>query len=196
MTLFEQIPLARRVPTPCAANCQRRSGRRTRSTSSSSPPGPTETPWATPTPPGTLSTGSQHRPPRRPALHRPPMSTPGPLPEPRRPHDEVLLAWQCSRRARAACAAHNRADGKHIAEHIVTTFPPWPIKEIARLGRTLRHLAHLATTVLDAEEHQPYVMCGHAQRISRDCRRRARTPPPRLPRCARRPECAPGGTPR
>jgi transposase len=47
--------------------------------------------------------------------------------------DEVLVAWQCYQRVRAAYAA-----GKAIAEHIVATFASCPITEIARLGRTLR----------------------------------------------------------
>jgi len=54
------------------------------------------------------------------------------------PDDEVLVAWQCYQRVRAAYAADKPADGKATAEHIVATFPGCPIKEIARLGRTLR----------------------------------------------------------
>jgi len=54
------------------------------------------------------------------------------------PDDEVLVAWQCYQRVRAAYAADKPADGKTIAEHIVATFASCPIREIARLGRTLR----------------------------------------------------------
>jgi transposase len=54
------------------------------------------------------------------------------------PADEVLVAWQCYQRVRAAYAADTPADGKTIAEHIVATFASCPIAEIARLGRTLR----------------------------------------------------------
>ena len=54
------------------------------------------------------------------------------------PDDEVLIAWQCYQRVRAAYAADTPADGKQVAEQIVATFPNCPITEIARLGRTLR----------------------------------------------------------
>jgi transposase len=54
------------------------------------------------------------------------------------PDDEVLVAWQCYQRVRAAYAADKPADGKAIAEHIVDTFATCPIREISRLGRTLR----------------------------------------------------------
>ena len=54
------------------------------------------------------------------------------------PDDEVLVAWQCYQRVRAAYAADKPADGKAIAEHIVATFATCPIREIGRLGRTLR----------------------------------------------------------
>jgi transposase len=52
--------------------------------------------------------------------------------------DEVLVAWQCYQQVRAAYSADKPADGKTIAENIVATFPGCPIREIARLGRTLR----------------------------------------------------------
>ena len=66
------------------------------------------------------------------------------------PDDEVFIAWQCYQRVRAAYAAGQPADGKTIAEKIVTSFPSCPITEIARLGRTLRqwkdtHLGYFTT---------------------------------------------------
>ena len=50
----------------------------------------------------------------------------------------MLVAWQCYQQVRAAYSADKPADGKAIAEHIVDTFASCPIREIARLGRTLR----------------------------------------------------------
>jgi len=52
-------------------------------------------------------------------------------------HDEVHLAWQCAQQLRSVYHAPNPADGRAIAERILTTFPTCPIQEIARLGRTL-----------------------------------------------------------
>ncbi|NMM17972.1 MAG: ISL3 family transposase [Cellulomonas sp.] len=52
--------------------------------------------------------------------------------------DQVLIAWQCYQRVRAAYAADTPTAGKAIAEHIVATYASCPITEIARLGRTLR----------------------------------------------------------
>jgi hypothetical protein len=54
------------------------------------------------------------------------------------PDDEVFIAWQCYQQVRAAYAAAKPADGKQVGEKIVTSFPSYPIREIARLGRTLR----------------------------------------------------------
>jgi transposase len=39
---------------------------------------------------------------------------------------------------RSAYSAAKPADGKQVAEKIVTSFPSCPIREIARLGKTLR----------------------------------------------------------
>jgi hypothetical protein len=50
--------------------------------------------------------------------------------------DEVLLAWQCYQRVRAAYQAKKPADGKAVAENIVATFPTCPIRQITRLGKT------------------------------------------------------------
>ena len=52
--------------------------------------------------------------------------------------DQVFIAWQCYQQVRSAYAASKPADGKQVAEKIVTSFPSCPIREIARLGKTLR----------------------------------------------------------
>ena len=54
------------------------------------------------------------------------------------PDDEVFVAWQCYQRVRPAYSADKPADCKQVADNIVTSFPSCPIREIARLGRTLR----------------------------------------------------------
>jgi transposase len=53
-------------------------------------------------------------------------------------HHEVHVAWQCAQQLRAAYQATNLAEGRRIAEKILSSFPSCPIPEIARLGRTLK----------------------------------------------------------
>ena len=53
-------------------------------------------------------------------------------------HDEVAVAWQCSLLLRSAYQAPSLAEGRRIAERVLTLLPGCPIPEIARLGRTLR----------------------------------------------------------
>ena len=53
-------------------------------------------------------------------------------------HDEVLLAWLCAQRLRAAYTAKNPADGRQIAEQLIASLPTCPIPEIKRLGNTLK----------------------------------------------------------
>jgi transposase len=54
------------------------------------------------------------------------------------PDDEVLVAWQCYQQVRAAYAAKDLTAGKQVAELILASLPSCPIREIARLGKTLR----------------------------------------------------------
>jgi transposase len=66
------------------------------------------------------------------------------------PNWEVTVAWSCYQQLRSAYQAKPPAQGRHIAEQVITTFPTCPIPEIARLGRTLRAwrsqvLAYFAT---------------------------------------------------
>ncbi len=63
---------------------------------------------------------------------------------------EVSIAWHCYQQLRSAYTATNPADGKTIAETVISSFPTCPIPEVARLGRTLRAwkqqvLAYFAT---------------------------------------------------
>ncbi len=55
------------------------------------------------------------------------------------PHGEVELAWSCYQQLRAIYAGtaslHQR---RTLAQKVITSFPPCPIPEVARLGRTLR----------------------------------------------------------
>jgi transposase len=53
-------------------------------------------------------------------------------------HDEVFVAWQCAQQLRSAYHATDLAEGRRIAEAVVSSFHTCPIPEIARLGRTLR----------------------------------------------------------
>jgi transposase len=53
-------------------------------------------------------------------------------------HLEVYLAWSCSQQLRAAYRHPNLAEGRKIAEQILTTFPTCPVPEIKRLGQTLK----------------------------------------------------------
>ena len=56
----------------------------------------------------------------------------------REEHLQVEVAWSCAQRLRAAYQHPDPAQGKKIAEQILTSFPTCPIPEIARLGRTLK----------------------------------------------------------
>ncbi len=55
------------------------------------------------------------------------------------PHCQVELAWSCYQQLRAIYAGtaslHQR---RTLAQKVITSFPPCPIPEVARLGRTLR----------------------------------------------------------
>jgi transposase len=53
-------------------------------------------------------------------------------------HDEVYVAWQCAQQLRSAYKASNTADGRRIADKILTALPTCPIPEIRRLGKTLK----------------------------------------------------------
>jgi transposase len=53
-------------------------------------------------------------------------------------HDEVAVAWQCAQQVRAVYHAGTPAEGRAIAERIISGFPSCPIPEIRRLGKTLR----------------------------------------------------------
>jgi transposase len=53
-------------------------------------------------------------------------------------HDEVYIAWQCAQQLRSAYKANNPAEGRRIAEKILTALPTCPIPEIRRLGKTLK----------------------------------------------------------
>ncbi len=53
-------------------------------------------------------------------------------------HLEVWLAWSCSQQLRSAYRHPNLAEGRKIAEQVLSTFPTCPIPEIKRLGRTLK----------------------------------------------------------
>ena len=53
-------------------------------------------------------------------------------------HDEVLVAWHCAQQLRAVYQADSPAEGRKIAENVLATFPTCPIKEIKRLGKTLK----------------------------------------------------------
>jgi transposase len=53
-------------------------------------------------------------------------------------HDEVHIAWQCAQRLRSAYTAASLAEGRKVAEKVVTSFPTCPIPEIDKLGRTLK----------------------------------------------------------
>ncbi len=56
-------------------------------------------------------------------------------------HEEVYVAWQCAQRVRDVYHAATPADGRALAEKVLTSFPHCPIPEIARLGRTLKQWA-------------------------------------------------------
>ncbi len=54
------------------------------------------------------------------------------------PDFEVTVAWHAYQRLRSIYTAEDKAEGRRIAEHVISSFPGCPIPEIARLGRTLR----------------------------------------------------------
>ncbi len=53
-------------------------------------------------------------------------------------HDEVYVAWQCAQQLRDAYRTANLAEGRKIAEQVLTSLPTCPIPEIKRLGKTLK----------------------------------------------------------
>ena len=53
-------------------------------------------------------------------------------------HDEVYVAWLCAQELRSAYKANNPAEGRQIAEKIISCLPTCPIPEIKRLGKTLK----------------------------------------------------------
>ncbi|PZS30713.1 MAG: ISL3 family transposase, partial [Pseudonocardiales bacterium] len=66
------------------------------------------------------------------------------------PSWEVTVAWSAYQQLRSAYRANLPAEGRRIAEQVITSFPSCPIPEVARLGRTLRAwkqqvLAYFAT---------------------------------------------------
>jgi transposase len=66
------------------------------------------------------------------------------------PDGEVELAWQVYQRVRAIYHAATHTKGSELAEKLLATLHTCPIKEVARLGRTLRQwrqeiLAYFAT---------------------------------------------------
>ncbi len=53
-------------------------------------------------------------------------------------YDEVYVAWLCAQQLREAYRCENLAEGRKIAEKILTSFATCPIPEIKRLGKTLK----------------------------------------------------------
>ncbi|MGE9808155.1 ISL3 family transposase [Janibacter sp. G1551] len=53
-------------------------------------------------------------------------------------HDEVLVAWLCVQKLRAAYKAKSPVEGRRIAEEVIRSLPTCPIPEIKRLGKTLK----------------------------------------------------------
>lgn len=53
-------------------------------------------------------------------------------------HEEVFVAWQAAQQVRAVYHAKTAADGRKLAERLIASLPSCPIREIRRLGRTLR----------------------------------------------------------
>jgi transposase len=53
-------------------------------------------------------------------------------------HEEVGLAWSVAQRLRLAYRHPRPAEGRKIAEQLITSLPSCPVPELARLGRTLR----------------------------------------------------------
>ena len=51
---------------------------------------------------------------------------------------ELTVAWQCYQRLRSIYHAPTPAAGRRIAEQVIASLPTCPIREVARLGRTLR----------------------------------------------------------
>ncbi len=54
------------------------------------------------------------------------------------PDWEVTVAWHCYQQLRSMYQAPTPAQGRRIAEQVITDLPTCPIPEVARLGRTLR----------------------------------------------------------
>ncbi|MHA7862308.1 ISL3 family transposase [Tessaracoccus sp. Y36] len=48
-----------------------------------------------------------------------------------------IFTWHCAQHQRSAYHQARRADGRRVAEEILSSFPTCPIPEIARLGGTL-----------------------------------------------------------
>lgn len=53
-------------------------------------------------------------------------------------HLQIWIAWSCAQQLRSAYRHPNPAEGRKIAEKVLTSFPTCPVPEIARLGRTLK----------------------------------------------------------
>ena len=65
-------------------------------------------------------------------------------------HLHVWIARSCAQQLRSTYRHADPAEGRKIAEKILTSFPTCPVPEIARLGRTLKRwrdafLAHFDT---------------------------------------------------
>lgn len=52
-------------------------------------------------------------------------------------HLAVYVSWSCAQQLRLAYRHPNPAEGRTIAEKVLSKFPTCPVPEIARLGRTL-----------------------------------------------------------
>lgn len=53
-------------------------------------------------------------------------------------HVEVEVAWRCAQQVRSAYHQDTHAGGRVIAEQVLSSFLACPIREVARLGRTLK----------------------------------------------------------
>jgi transposase len=91
------------------------------------------------------------------------------------PHGEVELAWSIYQAVRGIYDAASPARGREQAEKLLDTLHTCPIKEVARLGRTLRQwraeiLAYFTTGRLQWRHR------GHQRRHREDPTPRARLP--------------------
>ena len=104
------------------------------------------------------------------------------------PNDEVLVAWQCYQQLRGAYQAKDLTAGRRLAEQVLESFHTCPIKEVARLGRTLRRWRGAVPGLL---HHRP-----RQQRRHRSHQRHHRTPPTHRPRLPQPPQLPTAHAPR